>query len=110
MASSSGTQLLLVLSNPIHTILFDNLHDAFHAGRGAQNLSSCIATCLQSVGHSMPHDSGVVAIMEVDAIIEALRKGTHSTYRVLIVMPYTGLGQPHLLGLSAALTINGSDL
>ena len=109
--SSSGTQLLLVLLIPIHTILLDNLHDAFHAGRGAQNLSSCIATCLQSVGHSMPHDSGVVAIMEVDAIIEALRKGTHSTYRVLlIVMPYTHLGQPHLLGLSAALTINGSDL
>ena len=25
-------------------------------------------------------------------------------------MPYTVLGQPHLLGLSAALTITGSDL
>ena len=72
-----------------------------------------LKACLQSVniGNSMPCDSGVFPNMEVDAIIEALRKGTHSTYRVLlIVMPYTHLGQPHLLGLSAALTINGSDL
>ena len=33
-----------------------------------------------------------------------------STYVVLTVMPYTVLGQPHLLGLSAALTITGLDL
>ena len=35
----------------------------------------------QSVGHSMPSDSGIVPVMEVNAIIEALREhlqGTHS--------------------------------
>ena len=33
-----------------------------------------------------------------------------NTYVVLTVMPYTVLGQPRLLGLSAALTITGLDL
>ena len=49
-------------------------------GHDAKNFSSSIATCLQSVGHSMPRYSSVVPVMEVDAIIEALRKhlqGTH---------------------------------
>ena len=32
-----------------------------------------------------------------------------NTYVVLTVMPYTVLGQPHLLGLSAALAITGLD-
>ena len=64
-----------------HTILLDNMHDAFHVRRGAKNFSSSIATCLQSVGHSMPRDRGVIPVMEVAAIIEALRehlRGTHS--------------------------------
>ena len=34
-----------------HTILLDNIHDAFNVRRGAENFSSSIATCLQSVGH-----------------------------------------------------------
>ena len=37
-----------------HTILLDNLDDAFTVGRGVQNFSGSIATCLQSVGQSMP--------------------------------------------------------
>lgn len=64
-----------------HTILLDNIHDAFHVRRGAKNFSSSIATCLQSVGHSMPRDRGVIPVMEVAAIVEALRehlRGTHS--------------------------------
>ena len=64
-----------------HTNLLDNIHDAFHVGRGAKNFSSSVATCLQSVGHSMPRDSDVVPVMEVAAIIKALREhlqGTHS--------------------------------
>ena len=64
-----------------HTIVIDNVHDAFHVGRGAKNFSSFIAICLQSVGHSLPRDSGVVPIMEVAAVIAALREhlgGTHS--------------------------------
>ena len=36
--------------------------------------SRSIATCLRSVGHSMPRDSSVVPIMQVDAITEALRE------------------------------------
>ena len=55
----------------------------FIVGRGAKNLSSSVATCLQSVGYSMPRDSGVVPITEVDATVEALRghlQGTHSHY------------------------------
>ena len=64
-----------------HTILLDNIHHAFHVGRGAKNSSSSIATCLQSVGHSMPSDSTVVRMMAADAVIEVLREqiqGTHS--------------------------------
>ena len=54
-------------------------------GRGANNFSSSIATCLQSARHFMPcyHNSSLIPIMEVDAIIEALRKhlqGNHSDY------------------------------
>ena len=64
-------------------VVFDlvQIYDACHVERGAKNFSSSIATCLQSVGHSMPHDSGVIPIMEVDAMIEALNRqlqGTHS--------------------------------
>ena len=86
-----------------HTILLDNIHDAFHVGRGAKNFYSSVATCLQSVGHSMPRDSDVVPVMEVAAIIKLCM----NTCRVLTVTPYTVLGQPRLLGLSAALTIVG---
>ena len=72
-----------IAASPVgsHTVLLDNIHDAFHVGRGAKNFSSSIATCLQSVGHSMPRDSDVVPIMEVAAVIEALREhlcGIHS--------------------------------
>ena len=54
-----------------YTILLDNIHDAFHVGRGAKTFVSSIVTCLQSVGHSMPHDSDVVPIMEAAAVIKA---------------------------------------
>ena len=60
-----------IAANPVnslfHTTLLDNIHDAFNVGRGAHNFSSCVATCLQSVGHSMPQDSNVVPVMEVTA-------------------------------------------
>ena len=85
-----------------HIILLDNIHDAFHVGRGAKNFSRSIATCLQSVGHSMPPDSGVVPIMEVDAGIEALRKQLQSTHCHALYCPRAAC----LLGLTAALTIS----
>ena len=64
-----------------HTTLLNNIHYDLHVGRGAKNFSSSIATCLQSVGHSMPCDSDVVPVMEVAVIVEALRehlRGAHS--------------------------------
>ena len=78
----TGTQLLLVLVIPffIPFSIYD-IHDGFHVGHGATDFSSSSATCLQSVGWSMPCESGVVPVMEVAAIVEALRKhlqGTHS--------------------------------
>lgn len=67
------------VSSLFHTILLDNLNDAFHVGRGAKNFASSVATCLQSVGHLMPHDSSVVPVMEVDALVDALRAHLHGT-------------------------------
>ena len=71
-----NTIAVSLVGSLFHTILLDNIHDAFHVRRGAKNFSSSIATCLQSVGHSMPHGSNVVPVMEVAAIIEALREPT----------------------------------
>ena len=48
----------------------------------------------------------VTQLVEVDAIIGALREHLQGTHK----HPYTVLGQFHLLGLSAALTIGGLDL
>ena len=61
--------------------MLDIICNAFNVGGGAKKFFSSIATCLQSVGRSMPRDSGVVPILEVGAIIEALHKqlqGAHS--------------------------------
>ena len=83
----------MIAANPVgslfHTILLGNIHDAFHVGRGAKNFSSSVATCLQSVGHSMPRDSEVVPVM-------SLLRFCVKAYVVLTVMPCTVLGQPHL--------------
>ena len=78
----TGTQLLLVLVIPffIPFSIYD-IHDGFHVGHGATDFSSSTATCLQSVGWSMPCESSVIPVMEVAAVVEALRKhlqGTHS--------------------------------
>ncbi len=63
-----------------HTILLDNIDDAFSAGDSAKNFSGSIATCLQSNGQPMPHDRGVIPVLEVGAIVKGLRQhldGTH---------------------------------
>jgi len=66
-----------------HTILLDNLDDAFSVGNGAKNFSGSIAACLQSVEQPMPFGGGAVPILEVNNVvtnIEALRQhlgGTH---------------------------------
>ena len=63
-----------------HTVLLDNLDDAFSVANGAKNFSGSIAACLQSVGQPMPFGRDGVPILEVSTIIEALRQhlgGTH---------------------------------
>ena len=63
-----------------HTVLLDNLDDAFSVANGAKNFSGSIAACLQSVGQPMPFGGDGVPILEVSTIIEALRQhlgGTH---------------------------------
>ncbi len=63
-----------------HTVLLDNLDDAFSVASGAKNFSGSIATCLQSVGQPMPFGRDGVPILEVSTIIEAMRQhlgGTH---------------------------------
>jgi len=60
--------------------LLDNLDDAFSIWGGAKNFSGSIATCLQSIGQPMPHDRGVIPVVEVGTIVKALRQhlgGTH---------------------------------
>ena len=54
-----------------HTVLLDNLHDAFHGG--ACNFSSSVAFSLRSVGVSMPHDSDRVPVLDVPAVVDALK-------------------------------------
>ena len=56
------------------------MHDAFHVGRGAKNFSGAVATCVQSVGHAMHHDSNVVPIMEVAAVFEIMREHLRDTH------------------------------
>ncbi|DBA82658.1 TPA: hypothetical protein ACH3X1_006901 [Trebouxia sp. C0004] len=48
-----------------HTILLDNLDDAFSVGNGAKNFSCSIATCSQSVGQPMRLDSGTIPVLKV---------------------------------------------
>jgi len=60
--------------------LLDNIDGAFSAGDSVKNFSGSIATCLQSVGQPMPHDRGVIPVLEVGAIVKGLRQhldGTH---------------------------------
>ena len=63
-----------------HTILLDNLDDAFSVGNGAGNFCGSIATCLQSVGQPMPLGRGAVPVLEVGSIVDALRQHLGSTH------------------------------
>lgn len=94
------TTVAATLVVPCSIVLFDNRH----VGHGASNCSSCIATCLQSVMHSMPHDSNAIPAIETAVIkvlcIELLRG--HSLHRQI--------GQPYPLGSSAGPIITGKDL
>ncbi|DBA96670.1 TPA: hypothetical protein ACH3X1_016740 [Trebouxia sp. C0004] len=78
-----------------HTILLDNLDDAFSVGNGAKNFSCSIVTCLQSVGQPMPLDSGTIPVLEVGTIVEALRQHLGGTHDYALHCPRAAL----LLGL-----------
>ena len=70
-----------------HTILLDNLDDAFSVGNGANNFSGSIATCLQSIGQPMPLGRVAVPILEVGTIVEALRLHLGSTHDYALHCP-----------------------
>ena len=52
----------------MHVVLLDNTCIMSGVVVLRKNLSSSIATCLQSVGHSMPRDSDFVPSLNVAAI------------------------------------------
>ena len=54
-----------------HAVLLDNLFDAFHDG--ACNFAGSVATCLHRVGVSMPHDTNAIPVLDVAAVIDALK-------------------------------------
>ena len=59
----------------VHRILLDNLNDdAVSIGHGAKDFSGSIATCLQSIGQPVPHDSSVIPVMEIGTTVEAFRQ------------------------------------
>ncbi len=72
-AGSPGDSLL-------YRILLDSFNDAVSVGNGAKNFSGSIATCLQSIGQPMPHDSSVVPVMDMGTTVKALRKHLGGTY------------------------------
>ena len=100
----------LIAASPVgslfHTILLDNIHDAFHVRRGAKNFlaSSPLACSLLGILCLV-----IAMLFLLWKLLPSLRLCVN-TYVVLTVMPCIVLGQPHLLGLSVALTITGFNL
>ncbi len=85
-----------------HTVLLDNLDDAFSVANGAKNFSGSIAACLQSVGQPMPFGRDGVPILEVSTIIEALRQhlgGTHDHALLGLWHVHTTIGLDLLAGI-----------
>ena len=80
-----------IASSPVgslfHTVLLDNLDDAFSVRNGAKNFSGSIATCLQSVGQPMPLDRGAIHVLEVGTIVEALHQHLGGTYDYALHCP-----------------------
>ena len=48
-----------------------SLYDAFH--HGAFNFTSSVAACLHRVGVSMPRDTDRVPMLDISAVIDALK-------------------------------------
>ncbi len=73
-----------------HTMLLDNVNDVF----SAKNFSGSIATCLQSTGPpmAMPHDRGVIPVLEVGAIVKGLRQHLDGTHDYTLLCPRVVLG------------------
>ena len=86
-----------------HTVLLDNLDDAFSVANGAKNFSGSIAACLQSVGQPMPFGRDGVPILQ-------LLKPCVSIWAAPMTMPCIVPGQPLLWGLWHVHTTIGLDL
>ncbi len=65
--------------------------------------SGSIASCLQSIGQPLPHDRGFVPVVEVGAIVKALRQHLDGIHDY-------ALHCPRAVGLSHAHTIIGVSL
>ena len=61
---------VLPVGSLYHTILLDNLADAFCDCTG--NVATSLADCLQLVGFEMPHVYDVVPVLDVDGVVAAL--------------------------------------
>ena len=68
-----------------HTVLLDSLYDTFHDG--AFNFSSSVAACLHRVGVSMPHDIDRVPVLDVPAVIDALKADLRVPSSVVVCSP-----------------------
>ncbi|DBA85583.1 TPA: hypothetical protein ACH3X2_005652 [Trebouxia sp. C0005] len=94
-----------------HTILLDNLDDAFSVGNGAKNFSGSIAACLQSVGQPMPLGGATVPILEVGTIVAALSQHLGGTHDYALHCPRAALlGLLHVhttIGLNLLASIGG---
>ena len=54
-----------------HSVLLDNLYNAFY--HGAFSFTSSVAACLHRVGVSMPRDTDKVPMLDISAVIHALK-------------------------------------
>lgn len=84
-------------------MLLDNIDDAFPA----KSFSGSIATCLQSIGQpmAMPHDRGLVTVLEVGAFVKGLLQHLDGTHDDTLHCPKIVLGYfPYRWGCCVPIT------
>ena len=80
-----------------HTVGLDNPTDAFQGG--VCNMAGSLAACLHSVGYEMRRVHHVVALLDVDGVVEALTaclQTTGSGSLVLVQPPLRSLFHAHM--------------
>ena len=68
-----------------HVVLLDSLCDAFEDH--AFNFSSSVAACLHQVGIDMPHTTDRVPVLDVPAVIDALKAGLAGPAPAVVCCP-----------------------